>query len=300
MRLFTSILLSICLWSVATADDSPIAVVHYKAPDQYRPIINSIINGIEDAVDVDVIRIVIEKDDQSSLAHLKALSPSIPIISITPAVQSVINQLGLKNRQILGATTKQTQLANTTVVTLAAPLEEYIEELRGIAVKSTRLHYIYHPDGARLAEITRVQNNHAITIVDHEVESASDVLLSLRRIFSEQLNRHDAIYLESDVVSHNPELITRYIVEQSWKHHIPVFTDSTTLVKKGFLFTIIPNYEEHGRRLGQLASDTTASHPLIRHTPSSALLINRRTLIHLGLPTPDARKDREVIYVGKP
>lgn len=302
MRLFISLLLLINIWSTAYADAPIVAVVHYKAPDQYKPIINDIVGGVEDAVDSDVIRIIIDKNDDSSLALVKSLSPSIPIISITPTVHSKLKELNLTNKQILGATTSRKSLDNTIIASLTAPMTEIISSLQSLAADKNRIHYFHHPHDALLTRTETINGEEGspVEIIDYPVNSTSEALLGLKHLFEENLKQSDAIYIESDVVSHNPELIIKYLVEQSWRYRTPVITNSSSLVKQGLLFALVPDYIEHGRLLGRLATEVTQNNYSIRHTPSSALLINRRTLLHLGLPTPESTIEREVIYVGTP
>ena len=74
------------------------------------------------------------------------------------------------------------------------------------------------------------------------------------------------------------------VIERAWERDIAVFSSDVELVKQGFLFTLLPNFQGIGTELGmRIQQGAAARNTGLSFARSVRLAVNIRVVSHLGI-----------------
>lgn len=93
-----------------------------------------------------------------------------------------------------------------------------------------------------------------------------------------------ALWFAKNTLGLNTELIYPFVLEESWKRKIVVFSDTVSHAQRGFLFALYPDYTGVGAELGErIQQAATGPRGGLTLTRAARFALNGRTARHLGI-----------------
>jgi putative tryptophan/tyrosine transport system substrate-binding protein len=145
-------------------------------------------------------------------------------------------------------------------------------------------------DDALISIIEKAANLRSIEVTPVPVTDVTTTVRQITAIFKELDPATTAIWFTHHIIELNTELLFPYILEASWNRCIPVFSSVITHTKRGFLFSLYPDYHGIGEELGHFIAEHRQEDSAFKFklTHAAKFVLNTRTAQHLGLLIDDA------------
>lgn len=308
MRTFISF--KVFLFAVLTLANAHVAAdaigIIYPTTDRhYRPIFDAIIAGAKDelsSVDVVYTRPLAPVPDVEALgAWLKQIDAQV-VITLGRRASDAYAKTGFSAQQIVGALDTSPQQRSTSGISLAVDPALLFETLRQVAPQVTRVLAVYDPDKdtwlAQHAE--RAAKAHSLELKLHTARDLREGATAFLHLIQSADPATDALWLPL-----NSSLVTvddtmPFIVEESWRKRMVVFSHNLAHVDLGVLFALVPDNEAMGRRLAQIAKRALAlgsASVTLEPLRDVKRAFNLRIASHLGLkPTTNTLRTFDIIY----
>jgi putative ABC transport system substrate-binding protein len=166
---------------------------------------------------------------------------------------------------------------------------DYLTHLRLLSPNSNNIIIFYLEDDKSLIPLIETEaRKHGFSVNPVRVIDAVSAIRSISAVINEADPANTAMWFTRDVIELNTELLFPYILEESWKRGIPVFSGMISHTKRGFLFSLYPDYEGIGEALGRSIEAFTSGRRALQaeFCPAVKFALNIRTVQHLGL-TPN-------------
>jgi putative ABC transport system substrate-binding protein len=173
---------------------------------------------------------------------------------------------------------------------------DYLEHLRLLSPDSTKVVVFYNEqDKALVPLIENEAYKRDITVTAIPVSDVAGTIRSITAVLKAADPANTAIWFTRNVIELNTELLYPYILEESWNRHIPVFSGMISHTKRGFLFSLYPDYQGMGEALGHLieAHAYRDASSKTEFCTTAKFALNIRTVQHLGLTPED--KTMEIV-----
>ena len=185
-----------------------------------------------------------------------------------------------------------------TGVTLNVPVHETLSQIRNLFPEARKIGVLYDPRKSRtiVEQAENLGKTLGYSLIKQRVSSDRALPNAIRTI----LRKSDLLWIIPDSTIITPDSID-YIFLNSFEDHIPVFTFSEDLVKKGALVALSPDYVAMGEQTGRLVlnvlSGKTPGSLFIQQTEKNRLIINQKIAKKMGLKlnTEAVDIDTEVI-----
>ena len=171
-----------------------------------------------------------------------------------------------------------------TGVTLNVPVPETLSQIRNLFPEARKIGVLYDPRKSRtiVEQAENLGKTLGYSLIKQKVSSDRALPNAIRTI----LRKSDLLWIIPDSTIITPDSID-YIILNSFEDHIPVFTFSEDLVKKGALVALSPDYVGIGEQAGHLAlsvlSGKTPGSLSIQTADKNRLIINQIVANKLGL-----------------
>jgi ABC transporter substrate binding protein len=288
LRLF-ALLLAFVPAGVATAEGGLVAVVYPDVGEPYRAVFLKIVEGIESRLRNRLVIIPVgARPSAEELGEdLRRLDVRV-VIALGRQGLNAASGLDPKMPVVAGAVVSAPEGgARFMVVHSLAPDPGLLfQRLKTFLPEVKRIFVVHDPGSSawqiRLArEAARAQG---LEMVVTEVVDLKGAARAYRSIFEMVDSRHDAVWLVQDPLGAEESTVLPFVLEESWARSVPVFSSNLAHVRRGALFTLYPDNEELGRRLGNsalsLLSGGTAGVTPLREV---LLAVNQRSAHHLGI-----------------
>lgn len=160
--------------------------------------------------------------------------------------------------------------------------------LKEISPGIKRVIVIYDPKNNEwLLKFARAAaKSNGIELVTHEARDLGAAARLYESVFASADSKTDAIWLPQDRTTVDELTILPIVLRESWNRNIPIISSSPVHVKKGILFSLLPNYLDLGHNLANsalsiLAGDASKRGMVPLRDVQTAL--NVRTASHIGL-----------------
>jgi putative ABC transport system substrate-binding protein len=107
----------------------------------------------------------------------------------------------------------------------------------------------------------------------------------------DEVGEGEAIWLHQGVIRLNEEVMLRLFVQRSWERRVPVFSSEAEYVERGLLFSLFPDYEALGARLGRMVQIASPVQDGLQPLLDTKAILNLRTAKHLGLEVEQRVRD---------
>jgi putative ABC transport system substrate-binding protein len=177
---------------------------------------------------------------------------------------------------------------------------DYLSHLRLLSPDSTNLIVFYLEDDKALIPLIETEaHKRGVSVNSVPVINTAGAIRSIAAVLNEADPTNTAIWFTRDVIELNTELLYPYVLEESWKRRIPVFSGMISHTKRGFLFSLYPDYEGMGEALGRRIAVSTSGRRVFQaeFCPVVKFALNTRTVQHLGLtPSETVLKNVDLTF----
>jgi putative ABC transport system substrate-binding protein len=292
VRIFLIILLlNSGLCSLAIAQDRRILVLYPEATAPYQEVYLQIINGLRHTTPFSLHALPIPKSHHNSANIQRWIdrygNKNGYLVVLGQRALKVSEKLKHKLQLLTGAVDNLPNDARIPSVSLHIHPSVYLKQLKILSPRTTQL-VVFYKENNKTQQIPMIEKEarqHGIVATPIAVKNVSDAV----RLISQSLERVDpkktAIWFMHHVIDLNTELLYPYILETSWHRRIPVFSGMIGHTKRGFLFSLYPDYQGIGVELGQIIIQHEQGVDIFetRLTRATQLILNTRTAQHLGL-----------------
>lgn len=266
-----------------TEESGRIAVIYPLSSGTYEKIFDEIIEGIDAASSIEVMRVPVPETG-SSQAWPAELAKN---------VKGVI---------ALGQTTYEPQPEHAAVpvvygggvivpgyqngISLMGDPESFFTRLKALAPKVKRVFTVYNePSSGWLIERSkRAASKRGLELRAYAADDLRDAMLKFKLIFEEASGSSDAIWLTLDNVIPDKTVLP-LALEVSWERRVILFSNNPLHTKRGALFSLYPDNRRMGESLGNMLLSQLKNGAKPELLPLSDLkaAVNERTASHLGL-----------------
>jgi putative ABC transport system substrate-binding protein len=167
---------------------------------------------------------------------------------------------------------------------------DYLEHLRLLSPGSTKVIVFYNEQDKALVPLIELEaRKRDIAITPIPVTDVEGAIRSIAAVLKEVDPANTAIWFTRNVIELNTELLYPYILEETWNRRIPVFTGMISHTKRGFLFSLYPDYKGMGEALTNLIDAHAQKDSALQTVfcPAVKFALNIRTVQHLGFTPED-------------
>jgi putative ABC transport system substrate-binding protein len=164
--------------------------------------------------------------------------------------------------------------------------EIYLEYLTTLSPQINQLVLYYNKKDESIIEIVEKEAyQRGIEVTPISVINIETAILQITDMLKGIDPKTTAIWFTHNVIEFNTELLYPYILEESWNRRILVFSSMVSHTKRGFLFSLYPDYQGVGKEIGQLISEHELHDDaiVVRYTRAAKFALNTRTAQRLGL-----------------
>lgn len=279
-------------WGGAHADSGGIvAVVYPDVGEPYRAVFQKILEGIDNRLRGRVVSIAVGSRPTTAQELADDLRRQDVRVVVALGRQGLTAVSGLEQKLpvVAGAVVNipEGDLRTITLHSLAPDPGLLFQRLKSFLPEVKRVFVVY--DAASSAWQIRLAREAAkaqgLELVVTEVTDLKAAARAYRSIFEMADPHRDAIWLLQDPLGAEESTVLPFVLEEGWTRSVPVFSSNLAHVRRGALFTLYPDNEELGRRLGSTALSLLAGNGPTGPLPLKEVLlaVNQRSAHHLGI-----------------
>lgn len=267
-----------------------VAVVYPDVGEPYRAVFQKILEGIETRLPNNrVIPVAVGARPSAQLGEDLRRQDVRVVVALGRQGLVVANGLEQKLPVVAGAvlSVPEAEARIMAVHSLAPDPALLFQRLKTFLPEARRVFVVVDPANSawqiRLArEAAKAQG---LELVVTEVTDLKAAARAYRSIFETADTHRDVIWLLQDPLGAEESTILPFVLEEAWTRSMPVFSSNLAHVRRGALFTLYPDNEELGRRLGTTALGVLAGSGPVGVAPLREVLlaVNQRSAHHLGI-----------------
>jgi ABC transporter substrate binding protein len=267
-----------------------VAVVYPDVGEPYRAVFLKIVEGIESRLRSRVVAIPVgARPTAQELGEDLRRQDVRVVVALGRQGLTAANGLDQKYPVVAGAVFNVPEGDNRpmAVHSLAPDPGLLFQRLKSFLPEVKRVFVVYDPASSawqiRLArDAAKAQG---LELVVTEVSDLKAAARAYRSIFEMVDPHRDAIWLLQDPMGAEESTVLPFVLEEGWTRSLPVFSSNLAHVRRGALFTLYPDNEELGRRLGTTALSLLAGGGQTGVAPLREVLlaVNQRSAHHLGI-----------------
>jgi putative ABC transport system substrate-binding protein len=286
-------LLQYGLVRLASAQERDLLILYPEAANPYQKVYQQIIDGIRSSIKDDLHTLALAQDHDLDKARRWLDKNKSTADALVVLGNRALKAAGLLNQQlplVVGAVDILPGKDRIPGVSIRIHPADYLEHLRLLSPNSTKVVVFYNEHDKELVPLIESEaRKRDITITPIPVTDVTDAIRSIAAVLKNADPANTAIWFARNVIELNTELLYPYILEESWNRHIPVFSTMISHTKRGFLFSLYPDYQGMGEALGHLIEAHVHSGIVLKTAfcPAVKFALNIRTIQHLGLTPSD-------------
>ena len=288
------------LFMVAPSFAATLAVVYPKVPAPHDELYKQIIGGIERQFEgtIDLIEVPhrLKKTEASKLAQqLDEQNPTM-VITLGRSGRMVGRLLKSGVPWVSGAYLIRPN--GSAGITPIADPNVMFENLKELAPEVKRIYVVYSSSNQWLIELSSEAAQRAgYEFFSFKVKNITETLAKYDDLIKNTVTPNDAIWLPIDRYSAETDSVVPMIIEQAWEKRFVVFSSRPELVRRGVLFSFMPDNEVTGIELVKMVESLRSKTmlPMVKTTSVVSLAVNLRTASHLGLEYTQKQKGRFLV-----
>jgi putative ABC transport system substrate-binding protein len=288
------LLLQYGLVQSASAQDRDLLILYPDASNIFQKVYEQIIDGIRSSTKNDLHTLALAQGydldkPQRWLDNSKSTADALIVLG-----SRALKAAGLLNHRlplVAGAVDIIPGKDPISGVSIRIHPADYLAHLQLLSPQSTKVVVFYNAQDKALVPLIETEAlKRDITVTPIAVTDVAGTIRSIGVVLKDADPTNTAIWFTRNVIELNTELLYPYILEESWKRHIPVFSAMISHTKRGFLFSLYPDYQGMGEALGDFIETHTRKDAVLKteFCPTAKFALNIRTVQHLGL-TPGER-----------
>lgn len=286
----TGILPLLFIPNISSANGQEMVVFPVYHNDADR-VITEILDGIHDRLgDITEVPVDTTLDNSVIQKRFASLTDQDVVIALTSDMGALVRSSGFKGQLIEGVSGSSANVPPITRVGIQPSPGVYLRSLKKIHPGIARVLYFYS-DSTEDADLDNLRSASKILAIELQlipVDNIGDGMKKLGDAIDHSNATTDAIWIPYHLLSAANNTMLKFVLSESWKRSLIVYTDSLDAVVRGLLFTLVPDYRAYGSFLGKYAeeskgrSDTPGS-DTVRYFDDGYLMVNQRFAVHIGL-----------------
>ena len=272
-------------------NNDSITIIFPDLPEPSRSIFTKIIEGIEEQTKTKLKTTAIS-DKQDSVELYNQLKRGGAKVVIALGARGLKAASGFPNDlpAVIGGVLSIPEAESNKLLGISLTPDPALlfSHLKEISPGIKRVIVIYDPKyNEWLLKFARsAAKSQGIELVTHEARDLASAARLYESVFASANSQFDAIWLPQDGTTVDEGTILPIVLRESWNRNIPIISSSPIHVKKGILFSLLPNYLDLGHNLANsalniLAGDASRRGMVPLRDVQTAL--NLRTASHIGL-----------------
>lgn len=220
----------------------------------YSDVIDEIVSGVEHGTSWKIKRHVI--DDRLLRSTVRLVDECAVAIGLGRGGMTLVREQ--QRPHIVGAVYLQPGEGQETAgISLVPDPEELLKRLKHFVPYVTTVYVVYNASNSRryVDDALVKAREYGLTLVALEAEDLRESIRVYTRIFKIANTENSAIWLLHDDTVLDSDTILPLVLTEAWKKRLAVFSNQLVHVRNGVLFSVYPNNEEMGKRLGRLAQE---------------------------------------------
>ena len=284
------LLVFLSLFIIPTFAAAPsVAVIYPEIRAPFNKIFTDMADGVADQVNSRTLRYSLKKDYSQQKLNRWLKDNNIKVcVALGVRSERATSDLSQNIPVILGGVLTPKDFNKRTTISLAPSPGKLFAKLKELRPNITKIEVVYNPGKTEwLMRKARVDAEYyGLELHLHQTNSLAQSAKLYREIFKNSHIKNSAVWLPPDPTAVDNRTILSYILEQSWKKEVPVFSSSLAHVNKGVLFAMYPDNLKLGHTLGRAALDELNGIRLatgVVPVEDLQVAFNKRTAEHLGI-----------------
>lgn len=290
---FLRVVLAVCVFFIFLslpifAATPSVAVIYPEMSAPYNKIFDDIANGIEKKINGRTKRYILPKQFSQKDVDAWIKRNDIKVcVALGGRGEKAANQFTQDIPIVLSGVLKP-KVANYPGISLAASPDKLFSKLKQQKLNIKQVIVVYNPKKSEwlIKEAQSAAIKQGLELITYTTSSLSESAKIYRKVFNRLRINDAAIWLPPDSTSMDNRTLLSFVLEQSWKKNVAVFSSSLAHVNKGVLFAMYPDNLKLGQSLGAVALEELNGGSKLRSlVPIEDLktAFNKRTAEHLGV-----------------
>jgi putative ABC transport system substrate-binding protein len=285
--------------ALAIAGNPRVAVLYPETTGGYKQVFNSMVSGVEEHSDIDVVSMELPKQPDSRTVNDWLHENRVDaVIALGSTSYAVARELPDDIPVTVGALVMSPD--GYSGISLAGDPTLFMDNLRMLAPEVKRVYVIYsEKDSGWLVKLAaKAARERGIELVAHEVNTTREGLKQYDEVLEQASGSTDAIWVPLDTIVPD-KLVLPKLLKTAWNKKIVVFSNNPLHAKKGVLFALFPDHKNMGFDLAKLAIEQIGMTLPRRVLPARnlKLAVNKRTASHLGISfTKNQQRQFDIIF----
>ena len=266
-----------------------VAVIYPEIRAPFNKIFTDMADGVEEKVNGRTVRYILKKDySQKEFKEWLQENDIKVCVALGVRSEKATSDISTNIPVILGGVLTPKNLNSQTAISLAPSPNKLFEKLKKLAPDIRKIEVVYNPSKTEwlVKQAQLAAENYGLELHTHPTSSLAQSAKLYKEIFKDKHVKDSAIWLPPDPTAVDNRAILSYILEQSWKKEVPVFSSSLAHANKGVLFAMYPDNVRLGQALGKAALDElngNSSSMGVIPVEDLQIAFNKRTAEHLGI-----------------
>lgn len=287
--------------------DTPRLVTVYPDLRLAHPnIFSQIIDGIDLETRGAAISFALGSDDDlADLESWVASERPAAVIALGQRATSAVRDLGLEVPTVIGAVLSAPEDAppHASVISLTPEPATMFAYLKALAPDVQRILVVFNAqnDAPYIEHARGAAGRMGLRLEAQPADSLGDALQAYSRFVREARPGIDAIWLLQDKTVVDDGTTLPRLVKESWTRELIVFSNNPNHVRRGVLFSALPDNVALGRILASAAlaaaSSGSPEGEALQYLSETLWAVNLRTARHLELtPSEAVRREIDVVF----
>lgn len=303
-----TLLFSLCITTITNAEPSlKVGVLYPDVREPYQSVFREITEGISEHDEFITLKRALSSDDDQDIVQEWVQHHDIDIvIALGNRSKRLVSPIREEKPTFLGAILLSRDLvdSNWSGIVLNPHPVQLFQHLQHFSpdIKNVHVAFVIKNNKWLIELADTTAQNMGLNLVPHPVTDIKDSAHQFRKIIEMANPKTDAIWILQNPSIVDKSTILPFILKESWKRSLVVFSSSPEHVKRGALFSVFPDHKNIGRQLGVMINESAdndfVSEAILVPVKDTKFVANIRTFEHLGIDL--SKEDEELIDIVFP
>lgn len=289
---FSALLICFLLCPLAMARDT-LAVIYPEVSSPANRVFNEIISAIEAHYPHRVLKrpITEQESPNESIAWINEQKPEM-LIALGKRGYKIAKRVRLDTPVAIGALPLKPN--GVSGISLLAEPDVLFKSLKKLAPNIKTINAVSSPGIRWLMAIADEQaESLGLQFNNIEVKNIKEAITTYDQLLINIDTHSEALWLPNDKITAHEQVILPRLLETSWEQNVVLFSSKATHVKRGVLFSVVPDNIALGKQLVDMVIKIhqTKQETGIIPQQNMKLAVNLRTAAHLGYDYKSQQKE---------
>ena len=270
-----------------------VGVLYPEVREPYQSVFRGITEGISKYPEFEVYEYALseDKDDPDSVKKWIDNSDLDFLIALGNRARRLVTPIRDDTPSLLGAVLLSRELIESdwAGIVLNPHPETLFNHLKHFSPGIRNVHVTYNKNNNEwLIELAKTYADLlGLQLLAHPVDDLKDSAQTFKSIINTADPKTDAIWILQDPSVVDRSTILPFVLKETWKYSLLVFSSSPEHVRRGALFSVLPDHKKSGQRLGMMIKQVVTNNSMdevkLMPVKDTRLVANIRTFEHLGI-----------------